>query len=245
MIEPQQLPLIWGVIIVAATLRAFTGFGFALASVPAFALFLTPAQSVVLSVSLTLGLSIQTWPQYRTKVLLKPLLPMFAFAAVGTALGALLLVRLSAEIFQLAIGVATILACLVLSRYHPRHRTVHPALTWGTGLAGGVLNGALAIPGPPIIVYAMATEPNPEKSRAFMLMFFAFSSATALAGYGIAGLVDLQSLYLFLLSYPAIYLGDKIGYRLFLHYSGKLYRGVALATLFLIGIAVIVKGSHL
>nr|VFK48942.1 MAG: hypothetical protein BECKTC1821E_GA0114239_11481 [Candidatus Kentron sp. TC] len=44
MIDPLELPLIWIVVMAAAILRAFTGFGFGLAAVPAFALLLTPAQ---------------------------------------------------------------------------------------------------------------------------------------------------------------------------------------------------------
>jgi len=238
----SQLPLIWAAIIAATILRSFTGFGFALAAVPVFALFLTPAQSVVLCVSLALALGIQTWPKYHHKTAFKPLLPMFAFMAAGTMLGALLPVKLNAGIFQLAIGVITTLACLILTRYHPRHREAHPALTWGTGLVSGLLNGIFAVAGPPVVIYAMATEPDAATSRAFLFMFFTLSSAVALASYGATGLVDIQSLYLFLLAYPAMYLGDKLGHRLFLRHGHRFYRRVALMTLLLIGLSATARG---
>jgi hypothetical protein len=38
----QQLILIWIVVVFSAVLRAFTGFGFALAAVPAFSLLMAP-----------------------------------------------------------------------------------------------------------------------------------------------------------------------------------------------------------
>ena len=43
-----EASIIWIVVILAAVLRSFTGFGFALAAVPAFSLFLSPIQAVVL-----------------------------------------------------------------------------------------------------------------------------------------------------------------------------------------------------
>ena len=130
---------------------------------------------------------------------------MFVLTAVGTALGTLLLVRFSTGIFQLAIGLATVLVCVILVRHRPARREVRPVLTWATGLTSGLMSGAFAIPGPPVIVYTMATELEPDVNRGFMLTFFAFSSIVALVGYSIAGFVDLQSLYLFLFSLnPAI-----------------------------------------
>nr|VFJ70439.1 MAG: hypothetical protein BECKFM1743C_GA0114222_105611 [Candidatus Kentron sp. FM]VFJ71224.1 MAG: hypothetical protein BECKFM1743A_GA0114220_105801 [Candidatus Kentron sp. FM]VFK18500.1 MAG: hypothetical protein BECKFM1743B_GA0114221_105511 [Candidatus Kentron sp. FM] len=241
MIDLLALPSIWVVVIAAAILRAFTGFGFGLAAVPAFALFLTPTQSVVLSVSLTLAVGIQGWPQYRDKVSITALLPMSVFVVVGTILGTLLLIGLSLETFQLAIGVVTILACLILTLYHPRSRRGQPGLMWGTSLFSGLMNGAFAMPGPPIIVYTMATEPDPDISRAFLIMFLTFSSVVALASYGMYGLINLQSVYLFLFAYPAMYLGNRFGSRLFFRHGRRLYRRVALTTLFFIGLSVIGK----
>nr|VFJ57337.1 MAG: hypothetical protein BECKFW1821A_GA0114235_10705 [Candidatus Kentron sp. FW] len=242
MIEPAQLFPLWIAIIAASILRSFTGFGFALAAVPVFSVFLTPVQSVILCMSLAFGSGVQTWPQHRGKIRLKPLRPLFVMAMVGTILGVLLLVRLDTKTFQLAIGITTILACLTLLRYRPRRRAANPALIGGTGLASGFMNGAFGIDGPPIIVYAMATESDPAVSRVFTLTFFTFSSAMGLVSYSVAGLVSLQSVFLFLLAYPAMYLGEKFGSRLFLHHGQALHRKVALTALFLIGISVTMKG---
>nr|VFJ57317.1 MAG: hypothetical protein BECKDK2373B_GA0170837_106511 [Candidatus Kentron sp. DK] len=242
MFEFHQLLLVWGVIIAASVLRSFTGFGFALAATPVFSLFLTPVQSVLLSISLVFATGVHTWPQLRGQIPLRPLLPLFSLTVIGTILGAMLLVRINTEAFQLFIGAITILACLILVSFHPKRRAAHPALTCGTGLLSGLMNGAFAIPGPPIVVYAMATEPDPAASRAFTLTFFTFSSTMALVSYSVAGLIDRQSFYLFLLAYPAMYLGEKLGSRLFLLYGGTIYRKAALTVLFLVGVFVILKG---
>jgi uncharacterized membrane protein YfcA len=230
------------VVIVATVLRSFTGFGFGLAAVPGLALFLPPTGAVVLTAALSLALGVQTWPRVRGIIPVRPLLPMFLFSIVGTVLGARLLVQLSNQWFYLAIGAAVIAACMVLSRFHPRRRDSSTALLSGTGLASGVLNGAFAIPGPPVIIYAMATQPDPASSRALMIIFFSFCSLTGLITYYLSGLIQPASLWLFLLAYPAMWLGDKLGHYLFLRYGGRFYRRVALLALLVIGLSITLKG---
>ena len=56
-----------------------------------------------------------------------------------------------------------------------------------------------------------------------------------------AGLVTPLSFWLFLLAFPAMYVGDKIGYRLFHRHGTTLYRRVALAALYAVGVGIILK----
>ena len=240
-IELPQLMLIWGVTVCATILRSFTGFGFALAAVPAYALFLAPAQAVVLSASLALGLGLQTLPQYVGKAQLRAQWLLYLLAAAATVLGAQLLQQMSSSGFRLAIGIITIVASLVLSRYHPRRTGPGKPAQAGAGLLSGLINGAFAIPGPPIIIYTMATQSDPARSRAFMIAFFTFSALMALANYTWAGLVSERSLWLFLLAYPAVYLGDKLGFALFRRHGGVQYRRVAVVALMLIGVSITLR----
>jgi uncharacterized membrane protein YfcA len=235
------LILIWLATIAAALLRSFTGFGFALAAVPAYAFFLTPSQSVVLSASLSLVVGLQTWRVHAGKVPLRPLWPMYLMAVVGTLIGASLLQGFSTQTFHLCIGVTVILASIVLTRYHPQRQDVGIPTRGFAGLCSGLINGAFAIPGPPIVIYVMATEADPARSRALMISFFTFSSLVALTIFAVAGLVSWGSLGLFLCAYPAMYLGDKLGYAMFLRHGGALYRRVAVTALFGVGIAITAK----
>ena len=237
-ITPLQLLLVMLGVMGAAVLRAFTGFGFGLAAVPIFSLFLAPTQAVVLSSSLTFTISLLTVRTYWGGYPLRPMLPILAMALLGTVLGVLLLGSLSVPQFQLLIGIAVIAACLVLSRYHPRQRQAGLAVSGATGLASGLLNGAFAIPGPPVVIYAMVTESEPAASRAFLMTFFMFSALLALLSYGVAGFITPLSPWLFVLAFPAMFLGDKLGYYLFRRYGTGLYRRVALLVLLAVGLAI-------
>jgi uncharacterized membrane protein YfcA len=100
------------------------------------------------------------------------------------------------------------------------------------------LNGAFAIPGPPVIIFAVATEPVPARSRAMLMTFFLFSSMAALLSYTVAGFVNPTSLWLYLFAMPAMVLGDKLGYFLFHRYGTAMYRRVAIVVLFGVGAAI-------
>lgn len=237
----MQLLAIWSAILLAALLRAFTGFGFALAAVPVFSLFLTPAQSVVLSASLSFAIGIVTVRSYRGHADLRSMTPLVSLGLIGTATGAWLLVQLSAQNFRLWIGLAVIAACLVLSFYRPGRPRPRPWLGAGSGALSGLLNGAFAIPGPPVIVYALATEKNPARARSMLIVYFTIAAFAALCSYAVAGFIGLQSLWLFLLCFPIMFVGDKLGLALFRRYGTRLYRRVALVTLYVIGISTVAR----
>jgi uncharacterized membrane protein YfcA len=236
-----ELACIWLGTAGAAVLRAFTGFGFALAAVPVFAFFLQPPEVVVLTASLAVVLGVQTLPQYAGALNVQHQWPVFLLAVPGTVLGATLLRGMEVEEFRLALGLVTVLASLVLARFHPARRQAHPGTRAGTGFVSGLLGGAFAVPGPPVIVYIMATESDPGRSRAFMIGFFSFAALMALITYASLGWVSLQTLALVLLAYPAMFAGDRVGYRLFQAYGGAHYRRIGVAACLLIGIAIILR----
>ena len=143
--EVAALLLMWGVIIAAAILRAFTGFGFALAAVPVFSLFMPPTQAVVLTASLALAISLLSIRTYWGKYPLGAMAPMFFMSLVGTGTGVLLLTSISGQRFQLYIGIAVILACVVLTFYRPGK--VRPGPGWS--IRREVPTGVIRWPGQP------------------------------------------------------------------------------------------------
>jgi uncharacterized membrane protein YfcA len=237
----SQLALIWGAVLFASVLRSFTGFGFALAAVPVFSLFLSPVEVVVLSSSLAFAISLLSLPSYWGVMKPREMLPLVSMCLLGTMIGALLLSGLSIALFQFLVGVSVLLACLGITLSSLARSWNHPALAWSTGLISGLMNGALAIPGPPMIVYAMLTEVEPRRSRALMMTFFMASSLLALATYGIAGMINLQSFWYFLFAFPVLYLGDKLGTYLFLRFGDDFYRRIALFSLAVVGVSITLR----
>ena len=233
-------------LVLASLLRAFTGFGFALAAVPALSLFLLPSEAVVLSAALTVVANGSSLHSYRGDYPVRQLLPLLAMSVVGTALGVLVLSGLSTLQFQLLIGPCVLLVCVVLTLYRPLpQQQPRPwRRRWGAvvGFLSGLMNGAFAIPGPPVVVFAMATERDPARSRAMLLYFFLFSALIALVIFGFAGYLSWRTLQLMVLALPAMIVGDQIGLRLFRRYGKGTYRRAALFVLYAMGISLTARG---
>ena len=228
-------------VFVAAVLRSFTGFGFALVAVPVFALFLPPTDVVVLSAALALTISLLGWSNFRRSVSVRDMMPLLVTAAIGTALGALFLPHISRSLFQASVGVAVLIACAAMVAVRPARTVQWPALPWVSGFLSGLMNGALAIPGPPMILHIMMTEFDPGRSRALLMAFFLVSSGLALLTYVVAGYVHWSTVKLFVFALPALYVGDRLGHALFLRFGSDFYRRVALLALAALGVSITVR----
>jgi uncharacterized membrane protein YfcA len=239
--ELAQLLLVSAVVVLAAVLRGFTGFGFALVAVPVFSLIMPPTEAVVLSALLTLTISLIGVRSYWGVVPLKPMWPLVLMALVGTVAGAWVVTRISASHFQFWAGLSVIFAWLGMACFRPLQRPLHPIFAWLTGLLSGLMNGALAIPGPPMIIYAMLQEPQPHRSRALLMTFFLAASVLALVTYTVADFVNTRSVGYFLTALPALYAGDRLGYYLFRRFGSSLYRRITLLGLLAMGLGIVIR----
>ena len=232
-----QLVLIWLIVVFSAILRSFTGFGFALAAVPAFSMLMPPVEAVVLSMMLTFAVSVSSVRTYWGRSPLKPMLPMIVASLLGTLVGAFVLGSVATDSFQLWVGVSVVAACALLTFYKPKPTLGSARMSTAAGLSSGLLNGVFAIPGPPVVVYAVATQPSAVAARSTLMTFLLFSAGFGFVSYLLVGYINQASWVIFALCFPVMYMGDKMGYWLFTSYGTRLYRTVALLVLFGVGIA--------
>jgi hypothetical protein len=229
-----EIALCLAVVVAAAFLRGFTGFGFALAAVPLLALLIPPARAVPFVLLLQLMGGLWDWREAR-KLAHWPSLPwLIAGAVAGTPLGTLSLATLSADAARLAIGLAVLVAVALLARgVTLAAMPGRPALA-ATGLFAGLLNGVAAMPGPPVIVLFLAGAVSVAVARASLLIFFLVSNATGAASAAMAGLIPLGTVTLAALAFP-LFLGAQLaGRHMFVRAGAARYRQVALIFLSLL-----------
>jgi len=225
----------------AALIRAFTGFGFAMLVVPAFSFFLLPGDAVVLSAVLALLLGLLSYRSWWRLFPAAPAGPMVTGSVIGTAMGVWFLASLSVNEFQLWIGISVVIASAALSRFNPSERPASAPVSLTTGVASGLMNGAFAIPGPPVILYVVATISDPVKSRAFLMMFFWCSSIVSLVMFGVAGLITPKPFQLLWIALPAMWLGNRIGDWAFARFAGAAYRPFVVGLCIVIGLSISLK----
>ena len=226
---------LWAIILLASVLRAFTGFGFALCAVPGFSLFLPATDSAVLSVMLTLGISILTIRNYVREYPPKSMSLILLMALLGTVAGNQVLLQIDQNLFRILVGTIVIFAGLFLSLYRPKTQIRSRFLEANGGLFAGLMNGAFAIPGPPIIIYAMFAEPEPNRSRAMLMQFFAAAALLGFLSFSFSGMVHRELISIFLLCMPVMITGNYIGSAFFDKHGDRSYRVVAISSSIFIG----------
>lgn len=215
----------------AAALRGFTGFGFAIAAVPLLAFILPPAKAVTLVLLLQFVAGLADFPSASKTCHWASLRWLAAGALLGSPLGFVILTAIPASSGQFAIAVLTLVSLLLLASRQALRVPAGPGSSLPVGLAAGLFNGLAAMPGPPVIVYYLATGVPSAVARASMLVFFFFTSAVGLATSLSLRLVGLDSILLAALAVPALWCGSLLGARWFSVGSEAHYRRIALGCL--------------
>jgi hypothetical protein len=215
----------------AALLRGFTGFGFAIAAVPLLSLVLPPTRVVALAVILQVLASVVDLRAASRITDWRSLLWLSPGMVVGTPVGLWLLTRLSANEARLTIGVLILVSVAVLGR--GLRLSARPA-NWAIGLVGvisGMMNGVAAMSGPPVVAYLMALPHSATVVCATSLVFFTFTAIVAMVPLAVAGLIDRETLLFALLAWPALLVGTWVGAWAFHRTKSHYHRRIALTML--------------
>lgn len=231
------------VVFAAGFLRGFTGFGFALAAVPALTLFIDPQDIVPAAVIVQMLAGFQLSASFLRTVEWRSLALLLAGAMIGTPAGIYLLAVLPANVIRGFIGAIVLLAVFFLWRGFKMRAEPSRTTRAGIGALSGFLNGGTAMGGPPVIIYFLASPAGVAVGRASLLAYFFFLSLGNTAMIGMAGMMSWRVVMLALLMWPAMALGNGLGHRWFGKASDAHYRRVAL--LFLLAIALAAVGRAL
>jgi uncharacterized protein len=136
--EPYLIPVVLLAVTAAFALSASAGFGGSLILVPALALLLGTKSGVALAALLLAGNNVVKVFAYRKTVPYRRAAAVIVFVALGTFLGALLLVAAPERMVTIAVIVSFVLAFLLESLHAERFRQVSsPFLAFFSGAASG------------------------------------------------------------------------------------------------------------
>jgi uncharacterized protein len=221
----------------AGLIRGLTGFGAALVMVPVLSLFLSPVDAVVANLVALILTNIPLLVQSRQDIDRSLVKVLFLGNLAGLPLGVWLLSSLPAEHLQDGIGACVIGAALLLA--NPRFRLSHagPVLRSGTGGLSGLLNGAVGMGGPPVILLLLALHVPPPTARASLVLFFTLQNTVSLGLMAATGLLNRQSLLYAALLVPPLLLTTQVGHALFNRGWSSRFRSLAIGILLLTGAA--------
>lgn len=229
------------ILLVAALLQGFFGFGFGIVAVSG----LTLTQDLVHAagvVNIT-GILITGWIalQLRGHLLRRLTLRMLPPALVGVLVGVTALQRIERDLMVSILG-ASILVISVWNLARPRLRSRESPWLDGTmALLGGLLGGAFNTGGPPLIIHLYRRPENPEALKATIQSLLLGMGLVRLPMAAAQGLLDESIWADAATTAPAVVVGVIIGIALARRIQPDRFRRACWIGLGLLGIGLLVE----
>lgn len=216
-VEQPLWPLVYlaGAAFIAGLARGFSGFGAALIFVPLASAAMGPqvAGPILLLIDFFAQFALlkSAWRQANRREV--GIMALGALA--GIPLGVIILKLSDPIMLRWAISamIVAMLALLISGWRYPGQP--RPATTAGTGFIAGILSGSVQAAGPPVIAYWLGGSAPPLTVRANIILFFFCTSVVSGITYLAAGLLNMQVLFLSLVTAPGYALGMYLGTRMF------------------------------
>jgi len=175
-LNPTDLPVILiGAVFFASMLQTITGIGFGVIAGPVLIVTMASTGAIQASILLSFLIAVLLAPSTIPRVNRQLLKPLLIGVCIGTPLGAVAFLALSLAVLKLCaaviVGFMTLIASGLLARYPIFERDTHSRRI-GVGGISGILNAALAMPGPPVAAYATAIRSDKSTIQATTLVTF-------------------------------------------------------------------------
>jgi uncharacterized membrane protein YfcA len=204
--------VIVAVVLFFATLVASTfGFGLGLIAIPIIASFTDIRIATPLSAMSALTVIIVILLKHWREINFQSVWRLIAGSCIGTPFGLLFLKSIQGNLSKLILAVIIMLfsGYYLLSPSIIRLKTDRGA--WFFGAMAGILGGAYALPGPPVMIYSLFRQWPPSSMRTTMVSFFLPNSLIVVFSHWAGGLWTPAVLVLYGLSLPAMLVGVFLG----------------------------------
>jgi len=203
------------IILLAAIIRGFSGFGFALVAVPLLSMIMPPLSFVPIIFGMQVIAVLPGFKQTLQDVQWSQVVPLIPGGFLGTWGGLLILYRLNPEIIGIIIAIAVVLVAVFLLKGLRLSRQFSIFEITIIGILAGLLNGSASLPGPPVILAQLVTPNTDKMVRSNLIIFFTILSLLGIVSIISSGKLNETHVYLMATSAPFLILGTWLGERLF------------------------------
>lgn len=228
------------IILLAYTVKGFSGFGSGLIAMPFLAMifpitYIVPVMGL-LSYSGTVFQSIQL----RKQVAWADMLPLLPFSIAGVTIAVWLLVNVNQNSLILYLGLFVLLYSIYSLLPLPKPRG---GRKWAViaGSLGGMVGALFGTGGPFYVVYLKMRQLDKSCFRATIAMVFLVDGGVRIIGYAMNGLYTQQVLLMLLVLFPVLMAGLYIGHHLHFNVNQKRFNQLISLLLMISGIMLIYK----
>lgn len=227
---------------IASFLRGLTGFGFAIVATPLLALVFPPAIAVPVATLLQIPSGLPTvlrdWSDTDFRAA-----GMAALGGIPALVpGVYLVATMPADIMRLAVGAVVVLSTAALAFGTRIGRPPKSGELFGAGALSGLLQGAVGMAGPPVIMLVLASSWSAARCRATLSCVFLILGTVSVIIGTWQGLVTRECLMIAAIAVPGLLLGQHLGAYVFDRIDAQKYRVISIACVAATGAVVTVKG---
>ena len=239
------LILIAVVLLLACVLQGITGFGQSLLAVPILITIMSPRSVAPLMLMAGTVLNLILALNARKHIHLGRFWPLILGGIVGVPFGMISLLMLPSGTIRIVIGALIILfSIMLILGFSLRIKRERSAL-FPVGFVSGLLNGAVTMSGPPVILFFTNQELGKEEFRANLIVYFLILNLFTIPVFFVGGLFNSDTITAFLIVIPVLIIGSFLG----IYLSGKvrkdIFRRVALVIVILAGISSFISGLRM
>jgi uncharacterized membrane protein YfcA len=229
------------VAVLAAIVRAFTGFGANVVWGPVLMLYYGPVEMVAIMAIAAVATSFQIALPSAKQADWRIMGIMFAAMLIATPFGVLTLLHVDPHVFKRAFGVFILVCAAVLASGWVYRGTHSTWATAATGALSGWIAGFAGVGGPILVIYFLAAPGDLRQKHANNSISVTLLAPITLAALLWEGAVDADAWIRGLLFLAPVFLGQWIGLRLFRVAPIDLFRKVSLGLMMIIGVTVLVS----
>jgi uncharacterized membrane protein YfcA len=213
------------IVLLAATLQAVTGFGFAITATPLLLLLYNSRDAIQISIFLSFFIAVILLPRIRQKVDFGLFRRLVAGSLLGVPLGLWIYLFISLDSLKIIIS-GVILGVTVLSLYGQYKNRAsknnnaywqkhNPRWELAAGIFSGILTASIGMPGVPLALYFIANNTDKEVARSTTLAFFSIVYTVTILAQAVTGSVEADAIFAALMLAPVTAAGVFWGHSIF------------------------------
>ena len=233
------------VILIASVVHGIAGFGFAQVSMGLMPLFRSPSSASIIFTATAVVSNARVWWSVRDVFDWRKWIVPVGGLVVGMPLGIYVFGQFNKAQMRVAIGAVLVLAVILVGATQQsdavtdwiEENEYRPGKFVGVmaGLLAGIFGGAVAVPGPPMIVYGAFMSASGfwsgKEMKAVFTAFFGTLMLYRLGSLTYTGAVTSPLLIEAAVAVPMVFLGAWVGVYIFDHIPERIFQWVVLALL--------------
>jgi len=229
------------IVLLAAFVRAVSGFGYALLATPLLTFVFEAKSVVVMNVILAGVTSVLLLFQMRRHVDIRRVAFMGLGSILGVPIGAYLLSRLDPSIIKLAIAVLVIPFSILLLLGHSYQFKRDTLICGVAGFISGILGASTSLSGPPVVLFLLNQGLVTQRFVGTLAAYFLFIGIISIGAFSSLGMVTTGLLTKVAILLPTLFLGTYVGIKVLPRINADLFRKIVSSLVSVTALVIIVS----